>query len=376
MAKLTKNHKLALAKYDKDAAYALADAARIVKEIEKESSASFDKLVEERILELNSLKNPHEIIEKANEYENELISKRQEELAFTGYGIQQEFAKIRLLARKEINKRLKDMIARLSDLSNSRISKQESVFPFSSKLDFNVDAIVIDWDNFLKFLNTGFQVICEKFADNAHVFKKTKVFKEDDLIFVENLIDKFETKDFIYFFAKMKGLWEPHYYQMEKLEKVDILTEIKPIDEEIYLDKKQTYLVSLYEKDDILRKYILLMRSFPYSFILDIYDREIATGLSINEIRMKIIKFLKYLQFEDINEKGEISFSILKNRTENDIIKEYLDAVMKATTKDELQSMQNKYEILINFMDLNIPTINKINGVVDRKIENFSVENL
>ncbi|MBK7028730.1 MAG: 50S ribosomal protein L1 [Bacteroidales bacterium] len=33
MAKLTKNHKLALAKYDKDAAYALADAARIVKEI-------------------------------------------------------------------------------------------------------------------------------------------------------------------------------------------------------------------------------------------------------------------------------------------------------------------------------------------------------
>ena len=31
MAKLTKNQKLALAKYDKDATYTLADAARIVK---------------------------------------------------------------------------------------------------------------------------------------------------------------------------------------------------------------------------------------------------------------------------------------------------------------------------------------------------------
>jgi large subunit ribosomal protein L1 len=43
MAKLTKNHKLALAKYDKDAAYALADAARIVKEI---TTAKFDASVD------------------------------------------------------------------------------------------------------------------------------------------------------------------------------------------------------------------------------------------------------------------------------------------------------------------------------------------
>jgi large subunit ribosomal protein L1 len=43
MAKLTKNHKLALAKYDKDAAYALADAARIVKEI---STTKFDASVD------------------------------------------------------------------------------------------------------------------------------------------------------------------------------------------------------------------------------------------------------------------------------------------------------------------------------------------
>jgi large subunit ribosomal protein L1 len=43
MAKLTKNHKLALAKYDKDAAYALADAARIVKEI---TTTKFDASVD------------------------------------------------------------------------------------------------------------------------------------------------------------------------------------------------------------------------------------------------------------------------------------------------------------------------------------------
>jgi len=43
MAKLTKNHKLALAKYDKDAAYALADAARIVKEI---TMSKFDASVD------------------------------------------------------------------------------------------------------------------------------------------------------------------------------------------------------------------------------------------------------------------------------------------------------------------------------------------
>ena len=43
MAKLTKNHKLALAKYDKDAAYALADAARIVKEI---TTSKFDASVD------------------------------------------------------------------------------------------------------------------------------------------------------------------------------------------------------------------------------------------------------------------------------------------------------------------------------------------
>ena len=43
MAKLTKKHKLALAKYDKDAAYALADAARIVKEI---STTKFDASVD------------------------------------------------------------------------------------------------------------------------------------------------------------------------------------------------------------------------------------------------------------------------------------------------------------------------------------------
>jgi large subunit ribosomal protein L1 len=43
MAKLTKNQKLALAKYDKDAAYSLADAARIVKEI---TTAKFDASVD------------------------------------------------------------------------------------------------------------------------------------------------------------------------------------------------------------------------------------------------------------------------------------------------------------------------------------------
>jgi large subunit ribosomal protein L1 len=43
MAKLTKNHKLALAKYDKDAAFALADAARIVKEI---TTSKFDASVD------------------------------------------------------------------------------------------------------------------------------------------------------------------------------------------------------------------------------------------------------------------------------------------------------------------------------------------
>ncbi|NVO20452.1 MAG: 50S ribosomal protein L1 [Bacteroidetes bacterium] len=43
MAKLTKNHKLALAKYDKDAAYALADAARIVKDI---TTSKFDASVD------------------------------------------------------------------------------------------------------------------------------------------------------------------------------------------------------------------------------------------------------------------------------------------------------------------------------------------
>lgn len=43
MAKLTKNQKLALAKYDKDAAYSLADAARIVKEI---TTTKFDASVD------------------------------------------------------------------------------------------------------------------------------------------------------------------------------------------------------------------------------------------------------------------------------------------------------------------------------------------
>jgi len=43
MAKLTKNHKLALAKYDKDAVYALADAARIVKDI---TTSKFDASVD------------------------------------------------------------------------------------------------------------------------------------------------------------------------------------------------------------------------------------------------------------------------------------------------------------------------------------------
>ena len=43
MAKLTKNKKLALAKYDKDAAYSLADAARIVKDI---TTSKFDASVD------------------------------------------------------------------------------------------------------------------------------------------------------------------------------------------------------------------------------------------------------------------------------------------------------------------------------------------
>lgn len=43
MAKLTKNQKLALAKYDKDAAYTLADAARVVKEI---TTTKFDASVD------------------------------------------------------------------------------------------------------------------------------------------------------------------------------------------------------------------------------------------------------------------------------------------------------------------------------------------
>lgn len=43
MAKLTKNHKLALAKYDKDATYTLADAARIVKDI---TTSKFDASVD------------------------------------------------------------------------------------------------------------------------------------------------------------------------------------------------------------------------------------------------------------------------------------------------------------------------------------------
>ena len=43
MAKLTKNQKLALAKYDKDAAYSLADAARIVKDI---TTSKFDASVD------------------------------------------------------------------------------------------------------------------------------------------------------------------------------------------------------------------------------------------------------------------------------------------------------------------------------------------
>jgi large subunit ribosomal protein L1 len=43
MAKLTKNHKLALAKYDKDAAFALADAAKLVKEI---TTSKFDASVD------------------------------------------------------------------------------------------------------------------------------------------------------------------------------------------------------------------------------------------------------------------------------------------------------------------------------------------
>jgi large subunit ribosomal protein L1 len=43
MAKLTKNQKLALAKYDKDATYSLADAARIVKDI---TTSKFDASVD------------------------------------------------------------------------------------------------------------------------------------------------------------------------------------------------------------------------------------------------------------------------------------------------------------------------------------------
>lgn len=43
MAKLTKNQKLALAKYDKDAAYSLAEAARIVKDI---TASKFDASVD------------------------------------------------------------------------------------------------------------------------------------------------------------------------------------------------------------------------------------------------------------------------------------------------------------------------------------------
>jgi len=43
MAKLTKNQKLALAKYDKDAAYSLAEAARIVKDI---TTSKFDASVD------------------------------------------------------------------------------------------------------------------------------------------------------------------------------------------------------------------------------------------------------------------------------------------------------------------------------------------
>lgn len=43
MAKLTKNQKLALAKYDKDAAYTLADAAHVVKEI---TTTKFDASVD------------------------------------------------------------------------------------------------------------------------------------------------------------------------------------------------------------------------------------------------------------------------------------------------------------------------------------------
>ena len=43
MAKLTKNQKLALAKYDKDATYTLADAARIVKDI---TTSKFDASVD------------------------------------------------------------------------------------------------------------------------------------------------------------------------------------------------------------------------------------------------------------------------------------------------------------------------------------------
>lgn len=43
MAKLTKNQKLALAKYDKDVAYSLADAARLVKEI---TTTKFDASVD------------------------------------------------------------------------------------------------------------------------------------------------------------------------------------------------------------------------------------------------------------------------------------------------------------------------------------------
>jgi large subunit ribosomal protein L1 len=43
MAKLTKNQKLALAKYDKDVAYSLADAARLVKEI---TTTKFDSSVD------------------------------------------------------------------------------------------------------------------------------------------------------------------------------------------------------------------------------------------------------------------------------------------------------------------------------------------
>ena len=276
----------------------------------------------------------------------------------------------------------KDMIElkrTLRDLINAQIVEMSSIeksnFPFYSQLDFNLNEINIDWNGFLSFLDSKLPFICQNMVENAQAFKKNKKYRTNEVIFVERLIDSFEVKEskkyWVYFYARLKRLWDEAFYRVEKLQGVELLGELEIIKEDRYLDAKEVYLRSLYDGDDIVNKYVMINRSYPTSFMLDVYDMKIASDLRIDENRLRIIQFLKKLEFMGINDVGEISFSILKKKTETDIIKDYVSKIIEAKEIGEVQAIQNQFEILISFMGLTPPSINKINGIVTRRIENI-----